>query len=61
MFDSRWRDEIIPENPVARVGVPKNATTDERTRVLLSDLELLQTRTGGAAAPRVLKVREVGE
>lgn len=39
IFQALWRDEIIAENPVARVLVPKNAKTDDRTRVLLSDDE----------------------
>jgi integrase len=55
VFDSLWRDEIIPENPVARVRVPKNATTDERTRVLLSDLEFDQFMAC-AAVPAELRV-----
>lgn len=34
-----WRDEVIGENPAARVRVPKGAPVNDRERVVLSDAE----------------------
>jgi len=34
-----WRDELITENPAARVRVPKGAPVNDRERVVLSDAE----------------------
>ncbi len=34
-----WRDEVIAENPAARVRVPKGAPVDRRERVVLTDDE----------------------
>jgi hypothetical protein len=34
-----WRDELITENPAARVRVPKGAPVNERERIVLSDAE----------------------
>jgi len=39
VFDSLWRDEIIAENPVARVKVPR-VPEDKRERAVLTDDEL---------------------
>ena len=39
VFDDLWRDEIVPENPVKKTRVPKNAPVDERERMILSDDE----------------------
>jgi hypothetical protein len=39
VFDSLWRDEILPENPVARVKVP-DGKRDKRERAVLTDAEL---------------------
>lgn len=39
VFDSLWRDELIAENPVVRVRVPKRAK-DRRERAVLTDAEL---------------------
>lgn len=39
VFDSLWRDEVIGENPVARVRVPKGKR-DRRERAVLTDNEL---------------------
>lgn len=40
VFDNLWRAELIPENPVARVRVPKGKR-DRRERAVLTDLELV--------------------
>lgn len=34
-----WRDEVVSENVALRVLVPKNAATDDRKRVILTDAE----------------------
>ena len=39
VFDALWRDEVIPDNPVARVKVPKGKR-DKRERAVLTDAEL---------------------
>jgi len=39
VFDALWRDDLIPENPVNRVKVPKRAR-DKRERAVLTDAEL---------------------
>jgi integrase len=39
VFDALWREELIPENPVTRVRVPKVAR-DNRERAVLTDAEL---------------------
>ena len=36
-----WRDEVLPENVVARVRVPKGAAVDTRERAVLTDEELI--------------------
>lgn len=37
-----WEYEVIPENPVKRTRIPKNAKVDERPRVILTDSEFAQ-------------------
>lgn len=39
VFGDLWRDEVIAENPVKRVKLPKNLRVDGRARVILSDAE----------------------
>ncbi|HWA77875.1 MAG TPA: hypothetical protein VG937_36325 [Polyangiaceae bacterium] len=39
VFGDLWRDEVITENPVKRVKLPKNLRVDGRGRVILSDAE----------------------
>jgi hypothetical protein len=39
LFGSAWQDELIPENPVARVGMPK-IREQRKERVILSDAEI---------------------
>jgi integrase len=39
VFDALWRDELIPENPVARVRTPRGHR-DARERAVLTDAEL---------------------
>jgi integrase len=39
VFVSLWRDEIIPENPVAKVNLPKGFEVDDRPRQILTDDE----------------------
>jgi site-specific recombinase XerC len=39
VFDALWRDEVIAENPIAKVRVPKRAR-DKRERAVLTDAEL---------------------
>ncbi|HTA90914.1 MAG TPA: hypothetical protein VK745_15090, partial [Polyangiaceae bacterium] len=41
LFDAAWRDELIPENPVARVRVPELDETS-KARAVLTDAELAQ-------------------
>jgi len=41
VFAAMWRDEAIPDNPVARVQVPKSKQ-DRRERAVLSDEELIR-------------------
>ncbi len=37
VFGDLWRDELIPENPVARVKLPKNLRSDKRPRIIIPD------------------------
>jgi integrase len=39
VFGALWRDEVINENPVARVKLPKGLRSDRRPRVILNDVE----------------------
>jgi integrase len=39
VFGALWRDEMIPENPVRRVKLPKGLRVDRRPRVILTDDE----------------------
>lgn len=39
IFDQLWRDELIEENPVDKVRVPKGGVEDQRPRQLLTDEE----------------------
>ena len=39
LFDAAWRDELIPENPVARVRVP-DVNETKKPRAVLTDAEL---------------------
>ncbi len=39
VFDSLWRDDLIPENPVLKVHIPASAVIDRRPRVVLTDAE----------------------
>jgi integrase len=41
LFQTPWRDELIPENPVARVEVPKVREV-KRARAILADSEFVQ-------------------
>ena len=41
IFGLLWQDEVIRENPVARVKVPK-VETDRRERAVLTDAELVR-------------------
>jgi hypothetical protein len=41
IFGLLWQDEVIRENPVARVKVPK-VETDKRERSVLTDAELVR-------------------
>jgi len=44
LFDAAWRDELIAENPVARVSVPE-IEQDAKARAILTDEELGQLVT----------------
>lgn len=39
VFVSLWRDEIVKENPVDKVGIPKGLVVDDRPRQILTDDE----------------------
>lgn len=40
LFQAAWRDEVIPENRVARVTLPEMAEQETKPREILSDAEL---------------------
>ncbi len=42
VFGDLWRDEVIPENPVAKTRLPKKLRVDHRPRVQLNDREFAQ-------------------
>lgn len=54
LFDSAWRDELIPENRVARVSVPEMVET-KKPRAVLSDAEIV-TLVGHPEADSEIKL-----
>jgi hypothetical protein len=42
VFDALWRADVVKENPVNKVRVPKLAKQDDRSRELLTDEEFVQ-------------------
>ena len=42
VFGDLWRDEVIAENPVARVQLPKGLRSDWRPRIILTDAEFAE-------------------
>lgn len=48
VFGSLWRDELIAENPMARVRLPRGLREDRRARVVLIDSEFVALVESGA-------------
>jgi integrase len=53
IFDALWRDDLIPENPLDKVRIPKIAKQDNRARQILTDEEFAQFVTCEAVSLRL--------